>query len=750
MGKLTFAIDYGRQDVNNPYADGSVTFILQEIVGPEAVYRISLYRARVVTARDGRPIDPPGDYVVNLRNSVIAGMPVISEKTESFFGEALVDGFEFKIYDSTNPADVVSTGAANAGESGSYPIILAPQNNYKLFTTWIRPKREADVYCRIEIKENGQTDFEEMVTGVLKGAVSGDDVFLEHEQDHNIRLNTTTNREYNTERVWSLKFAPVQMNGLTKVPVRPTAMTFWDPRGELGPVTTALPYDTFANITIEQGVFSFRYKNTLTQNVYARWNRHINANKWLTMLWDEAFGEDKWVFECEDSPMEFQIASLNEDLRTVTPTGQWLTPNVGPNATPEQWVLLPQALWGFHDNFPGQVILGYGTVEPVPNIKEHWKARFRSSWETVIEFCYHYGWLPLIDWDRSASPPKVKITFKDRTRFETSFDTLVPVTSSPEAFYEAETGIAIERLETFLNQRDDQGWCDDWFAMRGPAASDALRDGLDTTDVVTKPQSNAYVVPGTAQKPAKLETLMIFGGHSTASVTHPSGAGYQLMVVGWYNMSLPNYSQSVNRAAGDAKPEIEFRDTTENWPSLTPLMASGAAADPAVAPGNMMYLFGPVMLGRFRYTKSDGTTAYAGVDMTAYTGQPDAGKGCTSFRQLLARFYAPWFVRIDSKYKRKYATITQFTNPDTETVTWRNTRSFYTTNLPVTEASNDILVSHWASAITRDLGANETDIETQLAVKSNSFFDNGWQDEDEQIGDVPGAPPDEPLTRKIE
>jgi hypothetical protein len=672
------------------------------------------YRQRVPIGRNERVVDSKsGVFSIQVREGVIVEYPTIVEKAERFLGEMLLDGFDFKLYDSTNPADII--------DADGHPIVLAPQNNYKLFTTWMRPLREVDLYCRIEIRENGNADFEEMVTGVLKTAVTGQDITLEHEQDHNQYLNDQTNREINTERVFAMKFIPIQMNGLARVPRAMTKnvgsgydVNFWTATNG---VTPDYPpeADGAAMLVVpcvagDNTGTPFTYTNLSGQVVNARWNRHISVYEWLKLAFNEAYGEDKWVFTCDDSPFEFAMCGLKEDMTGIDTLLQaaFVRPNFGPNQPVEKWWLLPLALWGLHDD------LADGE-EPHPFLENSWQKRFRSFWEQMQELCLCAGYMPLIDWDRSTTPAKVVIHFQDRTKFTRSYTTQVPYESSPEAFYESELGVAVERMKLFMNADEQQGWMDDWFAMR-------MGNGIN--DTVTRPQANSYTVPATAQKPASLQITLTMGGITNGGHIVDDGALSHLHI-GWYSMSLPGYSDPFEAV------RITRPRTTENWPTTTPLMSLGLLAhalDPTLGVNHRPVLFGPVIKGRFAFTKTDGSTS---------------NHICVSFRQLLARFYATWFVRSDAKSRRKYGTITQFTNPSNGTITWRNVKPYYTTQVPVTEADAEITTTHWCMGVRRIIGTNDTEVEGQQIVRTNSYFDGGWQDDDLVTGNTPGLPPED-------
>jgi hypothetical protein len=732
MGRLTYALLAGR---GNPFKSGlpaaltetqsdllnSVEFVITtDPDHPEAQYRFTFFRKRVEFGRNGRVIDEkPGLYTIQLSERVIVEYPTIVERAERFLGEMLWDEFDFTLYDSCTPSDIL--------DSGGHPITLSPINNNKLLTTWMRPVREVDLYCRIEIRENGNDYFEEMVTGVMKSAMGGKNIMLEHEQDHNIYLNGTDNREYHTERTFDLKFIPVQMNGIARVPNKPTKnvgsgydFTFWTPTNGVTPdyaklaeagTTRILPVVAATPNT------AATYRNTSNQQVALRWNRHIDAYEWLKKVFNHAYGEGLWVFTCDDSPIKFWMAGLRENMEGIVDgafTEVFEHPvNVSADQPLNRRLLLPMALWGLHDDLDDD----NDANDPHPILHGSWEKRSRSAWEQIMELCLFCGWIPLIDWDRSFNPPKVKIHFQNRETYQRGYDTLVPFASSNEVFYEAELGVSVQRPKLFRNADEAQGWNDDWYATR---------NGPDCLDTVTMPQANPYVVPATAESPAKITMSLTFGGISNGQRFVDQGA-LDTIPIGWYSTCYHTPQQN-------AFPNVVWISqpvTTANFPSTTPLISAGfiQPPDPTMDPAiHQAGIFGPIIGGSFSYTKSD---------------QSRERRTSSTVRQLLARYYATFFVRSDSKFRADYGTITQFTNPEDGTRSWKNVKPFFTTNVAVVEADTNILITHWTKTVTRKTRANETEVETQQISRVSPFFDSSWKDETMERGNVSGRAPDE-------
>lgn len=656
-------IDYipfkkGQADPNRHYTTGFPT-------GADDP-RLKLYRPNV-------------EFVINSR--VITTNPEYSKKIEKYFGQALIDGISFSIYDTNIDADVISFSAPQKPDA---KVVFADNPYDRLFSRYIKPQREMSVYCAWYIRKVETTKWKLRTVQELMNAIDGGDVRWDHPKKDNpyLTLLAGGNKETNRETIWNLKFSNIAMTGLGKTPARPVTnkddpssyyMPFFnnniDPlcaatkRGF--PPISALPYSSTpiagskVGIDVIPIVDDWSYLDTASGTRRGVWRRHISLGEWLKNGFDFAFGVDKYNFVCEDSLMSFIGAKLmtpnappmGTGYTSVlggypfsTPAGDIAPPNNEKNFVNAHWdiplekmMLIPQCLFGLYDEILPP------SADGIPLLQKHWGNQHSSLWDVILEVCYSLGWVPSVQTVDGAKPILIRFLSR-RTLQGNKFTTIVPDSASPQQFPESEMGIEVTRQETFKNDVQDDGDYDDWFAYHTDSK-------VSYGDKLRVRFANPYTFPVKAQKPAQMTMSMTLGADMNGGVL----AGFAFAAsIHWYSTGMPHVAAAHQREA----------EATERFPMTTPLIYcknSGIypacytdqnVIDYATALGRPAsgYAFRPVLLMD---------------DALLPLADGSFGREWVVWRQGLAELYASLYVRAQIKYTETFPTCTEFTNVET-------------------------------------------------------------------------------------
>lgn len=684
----------------------------------------------------------PQAYTFVIDHTVLAKLPVYRKQVERWFSEATIDDFDLDLYDTPTMRDLIEqpAGLELGGKYLGAPA-LAGDINRRLFTSFMKPADDIDLYCKIELLEKGATQWKTVVTGKAQNAIEGENRRLYHRLDA-IYLNRLTNREYDAELFWNVKFVHLALAGLAAVPAEASAAddgsSYYLPFFNypiFGSQPGPYPFERQGNFTIWQQVAEEAYvanDNTLRHWI---WPRHINGALLIKTILGAAYGTTNFEFECDDSEFTFTGARLSWDQQSITDdidATYERTPNLADGQPVKNWLLLPMCLFGYWDSILPNI---FGN-DPVPIPKALWYKRFQTAWEIILEIAYLNGWVVKCD---IGNGDKVKVAMRRRRGSGRLFTTIVPHEDKHTAFPESESGISVGRFESFQNAIANRGFFDDWYASK-------IKNVNGTIDVVqntsSNPQANPYVVPATAQNPAKYLESLCFGDESgRPGVVKPGLWEYAVGWYGTYALGSGVFGGSTiygALACDSGKTSLLHVDsrTSVDFPMLAPLIYHGSGiGDPDVPADAIPVMFKPVLRGYFMHVTKAGDEIKVTAD---------------SYRQLLARFYSLYFVKSDRKIARKYSTITQFedvsgtpqTNSNYGTMSFDNIDLFFETEILPGADKLPGESDYWVKMVERDFNTWETSAEFDSAGRGISPFDDGdFQDGSEETGTNPGTPP---------
>lgn len=723
-----------------PPETGAIVFTFEDLWTPEGWVRVRLWRNAIATdaqlfglMRAPAVLSPSSPSVyIKLRGRLITKLPVSIEESENYFTETTTNEFTIGLYNTRSPADIISIDWD--GKSGQ--LAFQDTSDGRLLFLAIKPTELTSV--KGQFSEDEGEGFLHTATGEMQDAIGGEDYRWIHAKEEDPLLDERLNMPLDAEQIFDLKFIHAIHSGLEQCPVKPSIREDGVVPGD--PITNVadsqswympfdsdvetphLPYVEIAGQKVVQGIDQL--VTISTQSYNHRWTRHIHAYLWLKSVFDYTFGEDKWEMECDASPIYIQGNRLVDGPYLIDPS-MFKSPISQDEGTaaeviiapPElgniqNWILLPQALWGLYKN---EI-----TIEGAHQLESAWPSYHQSALDSIHEFCHILGWILLIE----DNGEKAKIKFQSRLKpREQYFTGPVPVSAKPEAFPESENGIQVEGLHTFLNWSSADGWYDDLYAVKKGESGTPYKITEDLTGTlrrnVVDPQANPYTVPATAKKPAVLKTVVRLGGFQ-------GGANSSILQSGGYYATFDPASPYIDN------PQRQFPMCTPLVWSPAILAVDGTFNPDVLASGDLLFDFQPAATAYFNITKSDGSTAII---------------SCDSLRQCLARFYATLFVKSARKYTLEESTISKFWLIDPATgdrigkPSSKNIKLFSQRLFPDGH-------KYYVKRISRDRNTTKTSTEYLRVEFGNPVLDGDFGDISELTGSKIGDPPNDKGVRK--
>lgn len=580
---------------------------------------------------------------VKMRD-IFSSLPYYHKKKEKYFKQALVDGFDFSFYDTESVANILSV------KNEVNPISFLPNPNGKFMRSLLRPSgwksaplsslntsEKLDVYCKLEVQEAQSNKYRLLTTGILQSSAEGSDKAIVRPRQSKPFL-TPEEPATDSHRIWTIHFANAVAVGPSKVKVKPTT----DPSDStryfmpfLGDnKTPALPWVTIPKVgRITQMADDILYPDTapgVGTYGHAQWRRHIPAGLFFKNLFDYIYGKEKYSFTADASYVKLTAAKLIWDETRILGANPQPQIQVGRSgqvilsdlSNPENWLLLPQCLFGLYED-PTNIALQNGdNIVPFP--KQDWSTVYESIWEVILELCYFLGLIPKVTIDRDTGFATIIFRARDKVEPNTYYIP-APIKSDTVVYPEAEFGVQIKRRDTFPNADTASKEFQDWYGFQAD-------DNLPSIGVLKDPYPNPYTVPATAEKPATMETSLCFGADRCAFFGNPS--------IWWYSMGFPG-AFGVN--------EAEAARRAENFPMFSPLIYSnffGFLPKKGIIHGSLA---------------GDLPFAFAPIVGGIIPGQNGGlGYNAKTVPEMMATLNGRFFIRTDEKIKLQLPSFTRF------------------------------------------------------------------------------------------